>query len=178
MRAGLAVAVVLMTVVVTMAGVCANPGAAQDGRLIEQGRQLWTERACLNCHMLKGEGAPGPGPDLTDVGKRRTKDWLRKWLRDPPAVKPGTLMPKFDWSEKQLDGIIAYLTSSASTAPAAPAATPTPGPSAVGDPVPPSAGQRSWWPALAIAGAMGAVSGMVIAAWRRQARRQVGERER
>ena len=34
---------------------------------------------------------------------------LAPWLRDPPAVKPGSFMPDYDLSEDQIDALVAYL---------------------------------------------------------------------
>ena len=42
-------------------------------------------KGCLNCHTL-GKGGGKVGADLTDVGSRRTADWLHKWIHDPKSV--------------------------------------------------------------------------------------------
>ncbi len=39
------------------------------------------ERTCFACHTI-GEG-PRIGPDLKDVHKRRDRDWLVRWIKDP-----------------------------------------------------------------------------------------------
>ncbi len=49
------------------------------------------------------------GPNLNQVTIRRTDDWLMNWLEDPSAVKPGTLMPKFAWTEGDREALIAFL---------------------------------------------------------------------
>jgi cytochrome c oxidase subunit 2 len=38
-------------------------------------------------------------------------DGLTRWLRDPTVVKPGSLMPKIELSEAEIDALVAYLTS-------------------------------------------------------------------
>jgi cytochrome c oxidase subunit 2 len=80
---------------------------------------------CLACHALRGLGEPPPGapvkgPDLTHVGSRRTivggglentPQQLARWLRDPPRVKPGSLMPDYDLTDEQIEDLVAYLRS-------------------------------------------------------------------
>lgn len=57
---------------------------------------------------MGGQGA-AVGPALDQVTLRRSENWLRKWLTEPSAVKPGTLMPEFAWSDGQFRAIYAYL---------------------------------------------------------------------
>ena len=84
--------------------------ALSDGNAaeVERGKNLFETRACRSCHMLAGEGAL-IGPTLDQVMLRRTESWLRQWLRDPSAMKPGTMMVEFDWSDDQLQSLFAYL---------------------------------------------------------------------
>lgn len=76
---------------------------------------------CIACHMIPG--IPGPssnvGPPLDKIGKRayiagvlaNTPANMQRWLRNPPAVKPGTAMPNLDVNEIQARDIAAYLTT-------------------------------------------------------------------
>jgi mono/diheme cytochrome c family protein len=52
---------------------------------VAQVKQLLLAKGCLTCHQM---GAAGGriGADLTDVGSRRTADWLRRWIKDPSQV--------------------------------------------------------------------------------------------
>src|SRR5205823_484227 len=43
---------------------------------------------CLSCHTIAGEGSAAIGPDLTDVGARRSPAFLRRSLVDPNADVP------------------------------------------------------------------------------------------
>jgi putative heme-binding domain-containing protein len=47
-----------------------------------------TKGACLTCHTVSGEGTAAIGPDLTDVGARRSPAFLRRSLVDPSADVP------------------------------------------------------------------------------------------
>ena len=84
--------------------------ALSDGKAaqVERGEPLFEPRPCRSCHILAGEGAL-IGPALDQVMLRRTESWLRRWLRDPAAMKPGTMMVEFDWSDDQLQSLFAYL---------------------------------------------------------------------
>ena len=53
------------------------------------GAELFKSRgACLACHTVAGEGTAAIGPDLTDVGARRSPVFLRRSLVDPNADVP------------------------------------------------------------------------------------------
>jgi cytochrome c oxidase subunit 2 len=84
------------------------------------GRELFLSLACAGCHTIKGTTAGGKvGPELTHLMSKRTiaggalspvnAENLRRWISNPPAVKPGTLMPKLDLSQKQIDDIVLFL---------------------------------------------------------------------
>jgi cytochrome c oxidase subunit 2 len=60
------------------------------------------------------------GPSLTGFGARRTiaggmlpntPEHLARWLRDSPAVKPGSLMPHQGLAEPEVQALVAYLGS-------------------------------------------------------------------
>src|SRR4051812_25524454 len=54
----------------------------------ERGAKLYVAKGgCAVCHMLHGQGGVF-GPDLTDVGRRRSPAYLRRSLTDPSADVP------------------------------------------------------------------------------------------
>lgn len=54
----------------------------------ERGAQVYAQKGgCAQCHMLRGQGGVF-GPDLSDVGRRRSADYLRRSLVDPSADVP------------------------------------------------------------------------------------------
>ncbi|MEO6458475.1 MAG: c-type cytochrome [Chloroflexia bacterium] len=67
------------------------PGFTDKAR-IGKVKELLLAKGCLNCHAL-GKGGGRIGADLTDVGSRRTADWLRKWIKDPKSVPPNERGP-------------------------------------------------------------------------------------
>jgi cbb3-type cytochrome oxidase cytochrome c subunit len=54
------------------------------------------ERAgCYACHKTRGfDTVRKPGPILTKIESKLTKDWVKNWIRNPHAVKPTTWMPR------------------------------------------------------------------------------------
>ena len=90
------------------------------------GRALFTFKGCATCHRHDGLvterlthggqtvaaaqssliGANG-APDLTDYDP--DPDFVRAWLRDPGAVRPGTLMPNLGLSEDEITALLAFL---------------------------------------------------------------------
>jgi cytochrome c oxidase subunit 2 len=84
------------------------------------GRQLFLSLACAGCHTIKGTTAGGKvGPELTHLMSKKSiaggalspvnEENLKKWISNPPAVKPGTIMPKLDLSQQQIDDIVLFL---------------------------------------------------------------------
>jgi cytochrome c oxidase subunit 2 len=86
-----------------------------------EGAQLFQTRGCSACHTIAGTPAQGMvGPNLTHVASRsviagsvlqNNADDLRTWLKDPPAVKPGSVMPNLGLNDHELDVLVAYLQS-------------------------------------------------------------------
>jgi cytochrome c2 len=62
------------------------------------------ERAgCYACHKTRGfEDVRKPGPILTKIGSKLTKDWVKTWVRNPRAVKQTTWMPRI-WYNSNSD---------------------------------------------------------------------------
>ena len=40
---------------------------------------------CLDCHRVNGEGSSA-GPDLSEIGRQREPDWLRRAIADPESA--------------------------------------------------------------------------------------------
>ncbi|HEX2056908.1 MAG TPA: cytochrome c oxidase subunit II [Actinomycetota bacterium] len=87
--------------------------------LARQGLEIF-QGTCTACHAIQGvtEGARNVGPDLTHFASRETfagamfeldEANLAAWIDDPPAVKPGSLMPDYNLSPEEIDAVVAYL---------------------------------------------------------------------
>jgi cytochrome c oxidase subunit II len=92
------------------------------GSLEAEGMDNFAHGACIACHTIGGlQPAVGTiGPNLTHVGSRETiaaglldttPADLERWLRDPPAVKPGSKMPNYHLTDEQIQALAAYLLS-------------------------------------------------------------------
>lgn len=89
------------------------------------GAGLFIAKGCSGCHSINGlEGANGKvGPNLTHLQARTrfagaifelNEKNLRRWLRDPPGMKPmnpanGQGMPNLGLNENEITQLIAYL---------------------------------------------------------------------
>jgi cytochrome c oxidase subunit 2 len=76
--------------------------------------------SCLVCHTIAGVSGGVAGPNLTHVGSRQTiaggtlpndSAGLVRWLRDAPAAKPGSLMPRIESTDAELAALVAFLRS-------------------------------------------------------------------
>jgi len=114
--------------------------AAQD-ELVRRGREVYVAEGCIHCHSqyvrpgtgdVEGWGPARPlqelerqrpplfgnrrqGPDLLNVGARRTPEWLRLQLQSPRSVVPGSRMPAyahlFRAGRPEGEALLAYLLS-------------------------------------------------------------------
>src|ERR1039457_73049 len=60
-----------------------------------RGKELfYTKYACQSCHTADFKTDKGyVGPPLADAGDRLTPVWIYRWLKNPNALTPGTMMP-------------------------------------------------------------------------------------
>ncbi len=52
-----------------------------------RGEQVYKSKGCAGCHMIAGGGS-GFGPELTDIGARRSAAFLRESIMAPEASVP------------------------------------------------------------------------------------------
>lgn len=93
------------------------PPAVNPPTLVEQGRQLfYSKYACQSCHMANTATDKGYiGPVLAQVGLRLTPAWIYAWLKDPQALRPGTLEPNQNISDQDARAMTAFLMTLKST---------------------------------------------------------------
>jgi cytochrome c oxidase cbb3-type subunit 2 len=114
---------------------------AEVAAAIGRGREIYVAEGCIHCHSqyvrprtedvvrwgparpleaMLAEKPPLPGnrrqgPDLANVGNRRTPEWNRLHLIAPAEVSPGTRMPSyahlFAAGDGRGDDLVAYLAS-------------------------------------------------------------------
>ena len=79
-----------------------DPGIARS-LAVREGRFLFGQFRCLNCHSAPGLSNPGnkdempelgmDAPSLADAGTRFNEAWLAAWIAKPQAVRPDVHMP-------------------------------------------------------------------------------------
>ena len=94
---------------------------ARADAAVARGRQVFETTACVNCHAVGDTNANGRfGPDLSHFMSRdtlaagaapNTPENLRLWLRNPGAIKPGSLMPAMQLSDEDVNAVADYLES-------------------------------------------------------------------
>jgi cytochrome c oxidase cbb3-type subunit 2 len=115
----------------------ANTSAQQSQ--LERGRQVYISEGCIHCHsqyvrpntadvLMWGPaetiqdvrlqkppliGNRRQGPDLSQVGARRSSFWLKAHFIDPAEVSGASIMPSFDFlfRDGRGDDLVAYLAS-------------------------------------------------------------------
>lgn len=136
-----AAAVVALAAVLAALGT-GGAGAADDEpdpAAVARGREVYIDEGCINCHSqfvrplthdVEWWGPARPidpaetppligmrrqGPDLLNVGNRRSAVWQRLHLLDPRSISPGSRMPSyrylFDDGDTRGADLVAYLTS-------------------------------------------------------------------
>lgn len=98
---------------------CSGGSAADAPGDVENGRLLLRQFGCGSCHAIPGVAtARGRvGPPLDAIARRvylagvipNTPDNMVRWIRDPQALVPRTLMPDLDVSEPHARDMTAYL---------------------------------------------------------------------
>ena len=73
-----------------------------------EGQRLFQQKGCIGCHSIGGKGGT-VGPVLDDVGLRRSPDWIVAHFKDPQVVTPGTVMPKFGFTEAEARALTDFL---------------------------------------------------------------------
>ena len=93
------IAVIIFLSYMTYEGANSNEGVGAEGLGLTgldadatAGEALFLANGCTSCHNIKGVGAPGPGPNLTNEGtKGHPPEFYAGFLKDPP----GNVMPNF-----------------------------------------------------------------------------------
>ncbi len=83
---------------------------AEKAKLVELGSTRFKEARCISCHPINGKG----GYVATDLGKVASKvseQWLYNYIKNPKRLSPGVQMPRYRFSEEELQGVVAYMES-------------------------------------------------------------------
>jgi cytochrome c oxidase subunit II len=99
----------------------AQPVREPPAPQLREGRDLFVSLGCSACHTVRGVAEGHNGPDLTQVGARRSIGAgtlpggvgnIAGWIASAQYLKPGNAMPSYDQLEgAQLRALAAYLES-------------------------------------------------------------------
>jgi len=79
---------------------------------IIRGAQVFAEKNCAYCHQVGGREGRREGPDMTVVSQRkRTGEWVRRFILNARLYQPGTTMPRYEIPLRDLEALSAYLLS-------------------------------------------------------------------
>ncbi len=80
-------------------------------QLAEQGKQLfYSKYSCQSCHIVDPHKDKGyVGPVLSQAGLRLTPAWTFQWLKNPQALRPGTIEPNRHMDDGDAKALTAYL---------------------------------------------------------------------
>jgi cytochrome c2 len=91
-------------------GQCHEGTQVPEASLLSEGRALIERAGCYGCHELAGhEDWRSDAPTLDGIDQKTHVEWLRAWLRDPDALRPGTRMPDFALPDEEVDALAAFL---------------------------------------------------------------------
>jgi len=99
-----------------------QPAQAAASDTTAKGLALFQTSTCISCHAIRGVAGADlrVAPDLTHVGSRKqlgagilenTPANMHRWIKNPQAIKPGALMPDFNFTDEQLNQLSEYLST-------------------------------------------------------------------
>jgi ubiquinol-cytochrome c reductase cytochrome b subunit len=72
------------------------------------GALVYLNNQCTSCHMVNGSGMK-VGPPLNGLSGRHTRDWVEAHFADPQKLSPGSIMPPYKLSPKDMENLTTYL---------------------------------------------------------------------
>jgi ubiquinol-cytochrome c reductase cytochrome b subunit len=75
-----------------------------------EGAMIYQANRCGACHIVNGVGMK-VGPPLNGLRARRSREWVIAHFLDPQKLSPGTIMPAYRFSPRELERITNYLMS-------------------------------------------------------------------
>jgi menaquinol-cytochrome c reductase cytochrome b/c subunit len=82
----------------------------QQRETLEQGKNVAASSGCLGCHKIGENGNAGPGPNLTEIGKRLPAPAIARTLVNPTSPMPPYTTLRRDEPEK-FNELVQFLAS-------------------------------------------------------------------
>jgi mono/diheme cytochrome c family protein len=91
----------------------ANPASVDTKQftpaMVALGKQLYEVKyQCQSCHTIGSTGGY-VGPNLNNAGGWLRPAWIEAWLKNPQALVPGTIEPRRNFTDVEVNALTAYL---------------------------------------------------------------------
>ncbi|MBI3603933.1 MAG: cytochrome c [Nitrospirae bacterium] len=104
---------------------------ATGGDLVALGKEQWNLQECYNCHKLFGEGGKKRGPEMDNIGSLLKPEELKRKILDPQSWMAEGFEKEYEkkkmpdkykelMEEKEVDALVAFLSTLKNTAVATP----------------------------------------------------------
>ncbi|MGR3174692.1 MAG: c-type cytochrome [Candidatus Scalindua sp.] len=90
--------------------VAADPDVDED--VYQRGRAIYNTSRCVICHPKDGKGGAVKyvyAADHAKIANKVSKEWLFRWIKDPKAYFPGTKMPHFRFTDKEIEDLVSFM---------------------------------------------------------------------
>ena len=78
---------------------------------VSPGAAVFQTKGCMNCHSLHGTGGTF-GPNMDQVGRRKTLEEIKQYVRNPKEANPKAMMPpQKELSDRELEEVAKFLSS-------------------------------------------------------------------
>ncbi len=75
---------------------------------VVQAAALYQKNGCGSCHKVNGVGQT-MGPALNGLSQRRSEQWVTDHFNRPQAMSPGSPMPPYKFTPKDMDAMVNWL---------------------------------------------------------------------
>ncbi len=96
---------------------CVVSAQGVDPAKVALGKKAYDDTKCSKCHGEDGKGDKDKKLSLVEAAAKLSAADIRKWITSPAEMtaklprKPKEPMKKFDLTEAQVDGLVAYVQS-------------------------------------------------------------------
>ncbi len=83
-----------------------------DWDLYDKGKIIYSQSICSICHKANDRGGAHKdmyAPDLSRVGSKVKKEWLKKFLQDPQSYFTNARMSRYRFSDQEINALSEYL---------------------------------------------------------------------
>ena len=112
----------VLGIALAAAAVACGGGGGPAGGAGGDGKKLFVAKGCSACHVAPGipEAVGTIGPSLAGIAGRPTiaggklqtsAENMKKWLKDPPAVKSDTQMPSLALTDAEVEALTQLMLS-------------------------------------------------------------------